>query len=26
MLDRTLLSDATLGDLLAGARAERRRR
>jgi len=26
MLDRTLLSDATLGDLVAGARAERRRR
>ncbi len=26
MLDNTLLSDATLGDLLAGARAERRRR
>jgi hypothetical protein len=26
MLDRTLLSDATLGDLLAGARAERRGR
>jgi hypothetical protein len=26
MLDRTLLSDATLGDLMAGARAERRSR
>ena len=26
MLDRTLLSDATLGDLIAGARAERRSR